>query len=335
MTILGLTKRLPNHWCKTEALIGFYEERFEIPKNVLDQIHRLGVKNRFFLRQLTDYDDSAIFDEQHANICTLVGRDSLEKTMSPKCIDNLIVASEIADYQTPGLASILVRNLGLSKFCNYYNLHGTACSSFPRVEELASKLPGNTLCIIDGCTSDIYQTALQHVKGIEEKSQSWIRLMFGMLFGDGVAAFVYKHGVNHNGYNISRHHHVVNLDKIDYQKASVKLSNGFELSASKNITDKALNYCDVVMGKAGIEDMYDYDKIILHTGSTKIIDAFKDRYDLTDNQLWASYDVLENHGNTTGCSLPFVLHRAGEVGRSLMIGITMGFGLDLAEVKYG
>lgn len=337
MTVIGLTKRLPNYWCKTEELIEHYKQDIDITPELEGQINSLGVKNRILLRDIRSYPDRNIRDDEaHHTICTMVGQEVIAEYMPLKFIDNLIVASEIADYQTPGLASILVRSLGLSKFCNYYNLHGTACSSFPRVEELASKLPGNTLCIINGCTSDIYQTELSKMRGvIEPKSNRWIRLMFGMLFGDGVSAFIYKHGINSYGYDITRHHHIVNLSKNDYKKASVKLSDGFLLSADKGITEKALAYCDVVMAKAGIEDMHDYDSIILHTGSKKIIDAFKERYDLTSSQLWASYDVLENFGNTTGCSLPFVLLRAGEVEKALMIGITMGFGLDLAEVKYG
>ena len=57
-----------------------------------------------------------------------------------------------------------------------------------------------------------------------------------------------------------------------------------------------------------------------------------------DNQIDESYDTLRNYGNLTGVSIPTVMDKAllqneSILGKGLLIGITMGFGLDLVEVE--
>jgi predicted naringenin-chalcone synthase len=79
-------------------------------------------------------------------------------------------------------------------------------------------------------------------------------------------------------------------------------------------------------------------RVMIHTGSSKIIEGFKDLYNLNDNQIQASYDTLKEYGNLTGVSLPTVLDKAmfknnSLTGKGLLIGITMGFGLDLVEIE--
>ena len=70
----------------------------------------------------------------------------------------------------------------------------------------------------------------------------------------------------------------------------------------------------------------------------KILDGFKNLYKLDYNQVQESYETLKECGNLTGVSLPTVLNKAmaqknSMSGKSLLIGITMGFGLDIVEVE--
>ncbi len=51
-----------------------------------------------------------------------------------------------------------------------------------------------------------------------------------------------------------------------------------------------------------------------------------------------SYDTLKQYGNLTGVSIPTVLEKAISennlpIGNSLLVGITMGFGLDIVEIE--
>ena len=77
---------------------------------------------------------------------------------------------------------------------------------------------------------------------------------------------------------------------------------------------------------------------MIHTGSLKILDGFKNMYNLRDDQMQESYDTLKEYGNLTGVSIPTVLDKAMSknnppVGKSLLVGITMGFGLDVVEIE--
>jgi len=80
------------------------------------------------------------------------------------------------------------------------------------------------------------------------------------------------------------------------------------------------------------------NKVIIHTGSLKILDAFKNLYSLRNDQIQESYDTLREYGNLTGCSIPTVMRKAllentNGNAKGLLIGITMGFGLDIVEVE--
>ena len=66
--------------------------------------------------------------------------------------------------------------------------------------------------------------------------------------------------------------------------------------------------------------------------------GIKNLYKLDYNQVQESYETLKEYGNLTGVSLPTVLSKAmvqknSIAGKSLLIGITMGFGLDIVEVE--
>ncbi len=299
----------------------------------VEQIKHLGVQYRYLARPLVQY---------HYDFELQVHRDYLlnaaRKCMMDTSLDinNLIVASEIADYQTPGIAATLLPALGFSKFAQVYNLQGTACSSMPRVLELAQNLKGNTLCIISGITSDMYQTELAKIKSeIKPKSKEWVKLMFAFLFGDATVAFIVNKDGDQLGrnYKILRQSHVMNLGPHDYKRAAVfRNGDGFDMYANPEINQKALHYTDVVLTKMGIETFGHYDSIVLHTGSRKIIRGYSDYYNYRTGQLYAAINTLENYGNTTGCSLPLVLNKADINGKALMIGITMGFGVDIVEV---
>ena len=67
-------------------------------------------------------------------------------------------------------------------------------------------------------------------------------------------------------------------------------------------------------------------------------DINKNAYNLDYNQIQESYQTLKEYGNLTGVSLPTVLGKAmtqknSMIGKSLLVGITMGFGLDIVEIE--
>lgn len=287
----------------------------------------------------------------------------------------LVAASENNDYLSPGLSSILVRKIGLSNFTPHFNIQGMACSTFPKVLELGKNLVrndnDNVLVVISGCNSGWYlphlkdNMTVRNPKEIgkeqydrEKQVKKWVATMFSFLFGDGVVAFVLRRVQNgSNMIKIGKFTHAVNFEKNDYRKACVQLNGQYsnhlyeyELTAGHNVIDLALEYSKKVMMKSLEKNIDSFDqraaqlymsnmeKVMIHTGSMKILDRFRDVYELRNDQIQESYETLREYGNLTGCSIPTVMNKAftrsnSGNGKGLLIGITMGFGLDMVEVE--
>lgn len=319
---------------------------------------------------------SDLHKEPISDLCAQVGKKCLEGlNLKAEDISCLLTASENNDYLSPGLSSILVRKIGLSNFIPHFNLQGMACSSFPKVLELGRKLVENetdkVLIVISGCNSGWYLPHLKDNMNVKNPSEiketqydrdlqieKWVSTMFSFLFGDGVVAFVLSKVKNdQNMIKLGKFTHAVNFDKFDYRKACVHLRGHstnhlyrYELTAGANVIERAVDYSKKVVMQSLTKDPSTFDeklaesymaskeKIMIHTGSTKILDRFKETYDLKNEQIHASYDTLKEFGNLTGCSIPTVMNKtfmekSSGNGKGLLIGITMGFGLDLVEVE--
>ena len=227
------------------------------------------------------------------------------------------------------------------------------------------------LFVISGCNSGWYlphlreDTSIVNPKEIDpnhpEKQKlvdKWVSTMFSFLFGDGVCAFILKKADDSkDSKKIGKITHAVNFDKTDYRKASVRLVGNeknriysYQLTAAGDILPRALDYCKKVLMKSLNKQTDDFDqqssesflskqkKVIIHTGSLKILDGFKGLFNLQDSQIKESYETLNQYGNLTGVSIPTVMYKAfvknqGITGNGVLIGITMGFGLDIVEVE--
>jgi len=287
----------------------------------------------------------------------------------------LVTGFEDNDFLSPGLSSIVLTKMGLSKFLPHFSIQGMACSTLPKLLELGKNLIHNEndkiLFIISGCNSGWYLPHLKNdmtVKNPKEigKDQydrnqqisKWVSTMFSFLFGDGVAAFVItKANSDSNNIVVKKITHGVNFNDFDYRKACVRLVGNasthmyeHELTAGSDILKRSLDYSKKVISKSLTNDSNNFNqelvddfignqqKVMMHTGSLKILDGFKNLYSLRDDQMQESYDTLKQYGNLTGVSIPTVLEKSISennlpIGNSLLVGITMGFGLDIVEIE--
>lgn len=313
--------------------------------------------------------------EPISDICTSIGKKCLNHLdLKPDDISCLIAASEDNDFLSPGLAPVVATKLELSNFIPHYNIQGMACSTLPKLLELGKNFVRNendkVLVVISGCNSGWYLPHLADGKNIWSPSEidknqhdreiqikKWVATMFSFLFGDGAAAFVLsKSNLGTNVIKIGKISHAVNFDRTDYRKACVRLIGNtsnhlyeYELTASPDILERSLNYSKKVLmrflGKeinqfdedAAQSFMSQQNKVMIHTGSLKILDGFKNLYKLKNEQIQDSYKTLRNYGNLTGVSIPTVmdlaLNNGWKSGKGLLIGITMGFGLDIVQVE--
>ena len=348
--VTGLSSAVGPYHYTTEQMIKLLERY--LTDDTKRQIRNLGVVGRYFNTPLSTFilkgEPIIKPEEPDMELVLNVAREALRKSKRmPFDIRNIVCAYERSDWLSPGMSSIVLTKMGFNKWTDFYNLQGHACSSFPRVIEFTKHLPGRTLCIISGVTSPWYQSHWKDDMLVDGHDKSkWVNAIFSFLFGDGAVAFVVEPHLQLNprgeevmvesGYNFGPVFHLTNMDDDDYKRAAVRLEeHGVQAYAPKRVADKALEYTDRVLETMMIKprELKEYDQIFLHTGSAKIIDAYQKYYQLSDEQLKSSREVLAQHGNLTGCSLPFVMNNATfNKGSALMIGIAMGFSVDICEV---
>ena len=379
--IIGLTRQYPEFKYSTKEMIDILGNK--LTEKVKENILQLGVENRYFVKPLDHYISKS--GEQIKSVPNAEPISDLCKNVGEKCLSDLgltkndvtciVAAFEDNDFLSPGLSSILLTKMGLSKFIPHYNIQGMACSTLPKLLELGKNLIHNEydkiLFVISGCNSGWYLPHLKNNKTVrnpheidkgqhdtEQQISKWVSTMFSFLFGDGVAAFVMsKVDSEDNAVKIGKITHAVNFDNSDYRKASVRLIGNtsthmyqHELTATGDILQRSLEYSKKVLARSFGNDVDAFDeqqvnsflaeqkKVMIHTGSVKILDGFKNLYKLDHNQVQESYETLKEYGNLTGVSIPTVLSKAltqknSMSGKSLLVGITMGFGLDIVEVE--
>ena len=379
--ISGLTREYPEYKYSTNEMVDLLGNK--LTDNVKENIVQLGVENRFFIRPFeryiqsdgkrikTDSDGEPISD-----LCTKTAEKCLQNLgLNKNDITCVVAAFEDNDFLSPGLSSIVLTKLGLSKFLPHYSIQGMACSTLPKLLELGKNLIHNEndkiLFVINGCNSGWYLPHLKNNMNVknpkeinpeqydrDQQLSKWVSTMFSFLFGDGVAAFIMtKTNSDYDGVKIGKITHAVNFDNNDYKKACVRLVGNasshmyeHELTAGSDILQRSLDYSKKVLFKSMNKENEQYNqniaeefmskqkKIIIHTGSLKILDGFQNLYKLKDEQIKESFDTLQEYGNLTGVSIPTVLDKAmfqntSISGNGLLIGITMGFGLDIVEIE--
>lgn len=378
--IKGLIRDYPEFSYTTKELIDSLGNK--LSEEVKENIFQLGVENRHFIRPFEQFLSNSSQkihslgdDEPISELCAKIGQQCLENLgLNTNDITCLVTGFEDNDFLSPGLSSIVLTKMGLSKFLPHFSIQGMACSTLPKLLELGKNLihdeNDKILFIISGCNSGWYLPHLKNdmtVKNPKEISKDqydrdqqiskWVSTMFSFLFGDGVAAFVMsKTNSDSNNIVIKKITHGVNFNDFDYRKACVRLVGNasshmyeHELTAGSDILKRSLDYSKKVLSKSLTNDPTNFDekvindyirdqkKIMMHTGSLKILDGFKNLYNLRDEQMQESYDTLKQYGNLTGVSIPTVLEKATQnnlpIGNSLLVGITMGFGLDVVEIE--
>jgi predicted naringenin-chalcone synthase len=85
------------------------------------------------------------------------------------------------------------------------------------------------------------------------------------------------------------------------------------------------------LGEATEKTIKTSKKWAVHTGSQKILDALAEHHKVDPEKLKESHEVLKEHGNLSGASLPFILEkivREGSLSKGdivLMVGYGWGF----------
>jgi len=339
MQILPLSTAVPENEYSTEKLIEVFP--CMLPDSVKRNVLNLGVSKRHLIRPITSSSkkETIISEQELVNLCLEACQDALEKADIPiKDVGYFIAAYDANPFLCPGLSHLLIRKLGFNPYIKHINVQGMACASFTKALELAedhlATRPHDNVLL---CTSGVNSywlinqlRGLKDVMGIREirslKNESkqrmelrrWIATMEFFLFGDGVASCVIsKEG---DGLSVKKVVNVTNFRENDYLVGYARIAAlnepfkfGFYSHLGKEIPKLGVEYTALalkkLLGKNAEHITKNAKKWAIHTGSRKILNLMAEHYQLPHEKLKESHEVLNEYGNLSGASLPFILEK--------------------------
>ncbi len=370
MQILQLSKAVPRNEYSTEELIEAFPCRLAdgVKQNVLN----LGVSKRYLMDLIvsTCKRETIISEKKLVNLCLEACEDTLEKAdLSIKDVGYFIAAYDANPFLCPGLSHLLIRKLGFDPYIKHVNVQGMACASFTKALELAedhlaTHSHDNVLLCASGVNSYwlINQLrGLRDVMGIrqirlikdETKQQmelrKWIATMEFFLFGDGVASCVVAR--EGDGLSVDKVIDVTNFRENDYLAGYARIAAlnelfkfGFYSHLGKEIPKLGVEYTALaikkLLGKNAETTMKTAKKWAIHTGSEKILNMMTEHYKIPYEKLKESYEVLDEYGNLSGASLPFILEKIVSENKFskgdiiLMLGFGWGFSASACMLEF-
>ena len=172
--------------------------------------------------------------------------------------------------------------------------------------------------------------------------QETVNALHGFLFGDAAVAMLF--GATGPGPVFGPVAHLTNAFPDDTELGTVPdggsdipLVYGRRLyTLSPRIPERGVFYSAETVrallgdGRCGLSKPSDASVLLMHTGSTKILDGLCEQFGVPKNgqAVASSYQVLRDYGNTIGCSVPLML--AEPVHRPEGEGILIAFGLSFS-----
>jgi predicted naringenin-chalcone synthase len=369
MKILKLSSSVPKYEYTTQEMI----ENFpcELPESVRQNALNLGVSKRAFVHTVSRKDNSEtmLSETELVDVCIDACRNVVEKAgISLSRIGYFITTYDVNPILSPGLSQLLVRKIGFDPYVKHVNVQGIASTAFPKSlqlaeDHLAAHPEDNVLICVSGVSSYWFQNQVRGLDGVLEmrrineiqdfskrqmEIRKWIATMEYFLFGDAVvAAVVANQGA---GVTVKKTAEVTNVKEADCFAGYSRLSSlpesfNFSLHSylDKEIPNLGVKYTGLALSKL-LGDTFEKTikrskKWAIHTGSEKILDALSEHLGVEAEKLKESHDVLKQHGNLSGASLPFILEKiilTNDLSKGdvvLMVGYGWGFSAAAALLE--
>jgi predicted naringenin-chalcone synthase len=370
MQILQLSKAVPKNEYSTEELIEAFPCR--LPDCVKQNVLNLGVSKRYLVSPVvsTSKKETIISEKELVHLCLKASEDALEKAdLSIKDVGYFIAAYDANPFLCPGLSHLLIRKLGFNPYIKHVNVQGMACASFTKALELAedhlaTHPNDNVLLCASGVNSYWLINQLRGLRDVigirrirlikNERKQKmelrkWIATMEYFLFGDGVAScLIAREG---DGLSVNKVIDVTNFRKNDYLAGYARIASlnepfkfGFYSHLDKKLPKLGVKYTALavkkLLGKNAENTMKAAKKWAIHTGSEKILNMMTEHYKIPHEKIKESYEVLNEYGNLSGASLPFILEKIVSENKFskgdviLMLGFGWGFAASACLLEF-
>jgi predicted naringenin-chalcone synthase len=360
MNILHISTALPKNEYTTEQLMETFP--CSLPSGVIQNILNLGVSKRAFVNDKSPTSKQNSSDKRGLiDLCVDACKNALEESGLPmNDIGYFITTYDANPVLSPGLSQLLVRKIGASPYIKHVNVQGVASTAFPKAlqlaeDHLAANPRDKVLICVSGVSSFWFQNQVNGIQCVQEISEAskakdedkrqhelkkWVATMEYFLFGDGVAAALVAN--ESEGLAVRKTVEVTNLEDTDHLAGYAKLVNlpepfkfGFHSNLGREIPALGVKYTSAalerLLGRNSAATIRGSKKWVVHTGSQKILEALAESHGIGLEKLKESHEILKNHGNLAGASLPFILERiisAGGLSKSdtiLMVGYGWGF----------
>lgn len=371
MNILQISTALPENEYKTEELIETFP--CTLPSGVLRNVLNLGVSKRAFVTSKSAGSKHKNFpsDPEIVDLCYEASKKAIKTSrVAMGRIGYFIATYDANPVLSPGLSQLLVRKIGFNPYIKHVNVQGIASTAFPKAlqlaeDHLAANPKDSVLICVSGVSSFWFQNQVNGIDLVQDITQineikdegrrqyelkKWVATMEYFLFGDGVAATIVAN--SDEGLAVKKTVEVTNLGETDHLAGYAALTSlpepfkfGFHSNLGKEIPKLGVKYTSAalekLLGKDKEEMITNSRKWAVHTGSQKILEALAENHGINPEKLWESHEMLREHGNLAGASLPFILERISSTNRLskddviLMLGYGWGFSAaaSLLEVR--
>ena len=299
--IIATSAYLPGGPVSNDQLI----ERYQLDSSDEWIVQRTGIKQRYFTDQSVGYVAS------QAAKALLEAHPQVEVSQ----IKHIIVATMSSKGEAPSVASQVQGAIGATNAWGV-DVNG-ACSGFIMALELANKLSAPER---EGYTLVIGAEKMSQILDLTDRSTA-------VLFGDGAGAVLIQHDgepLLHSISKVATQADELGAITVDGDPTIMQMQGRYVFNFVKRTVIQSL--ADFIT-----QHHLDYDYLICHQANARLLQLFADKLDLTPEQVPAN---VERVANTSGASIPILIHDLVEAGKLRLDGsqsvILCGFGAGLA-----
>jgi 3-oxoacyl-[acyl-carrier-protein] synthase-3 len=353
--LTAIAAELPCPAWTTEELLA--AARGHLSDTLADMLGRLGVHTRYSI--LANYADVLFagaepkLDIGATELAVRAARNCLAKADVPMDSIGLVlgVTSSPARLLPSLVCDLIAQMPELPRTVANLSIAYMGCSAMAKVVETVrwflTSNPGKRVLVsfLDAITplSPPLPEFYSHFSEIDAaQRQATVNVMHGFLFGDASVAMVF--GADGAGPAFGRVASLTNERAEDAELGTVPdggsdlpIVDGRRLyTLSPDVTPRGAHYAKETVrslladGLTGLTDPGDAATLLMHTGSTRILDGLCAQFgvDPDSDAVASSYRVLRDYGNTIGCSVPLML--AEPVRRPAGEGLVLAFGLSFS-----
>jgi prepilin-type processing-associated H-X9-DG protein len=253
-------------------------------------------------------------------------RQGLESApLSPQAISHVVSAS-CTGFHAPGLDIELIRRLGLRPEVQRVHIGFMGChAAFNALSAARHIAASESSARILVCCTELCSLHLAY--GFDAQ-----RIVANALFADGSAAAI----IGGSSDGVSAGPELLDTASLlvpDSQDAMTWRigDHGFEMTLSPNVPSLIRQHVPgwIEAFLAGNDlSLRDIAHFAIHPGGPKILDGVREALSLPEDALWASRQVLAEHGNMSSATILFVIQRLLEHGATGTC-LTLGFGPGL------